>query len=314
VTAPGVTVRPAEPDDAPAVRDAIVEAFEARPVLDPPSTAADETEHSVREAIVSCGGVVAEVDGELAGALLLAHEADVLTLRRVSTRPAFRRRGVATAMATYAEEHAGALRSRVVALSARPELPDTVAFWRHRGYVTTGHRGHLVDLAKPAPVTVTLPDAQSTRRLGTALAGLLGAGDLVVLTGDLGAGKTTMTQGLGEALGVRGEITSPTFVIARVHPSTVHGPDLVHVDAYRLGGTVEVDDLDLDASVEESVTVVEWGEGKVESLAEDRLEVRLDREADGTGSAVDAGGVRRAVIRAVGRRWLEATDALAGLR
>ena len=96
---------------------------------------------------------------------------------------------------------------------------------------------------------VVVPDRDAMHRAGAALAGLLRAGDLVVLSGDLGAGKTTLTQGIGEGLGVRGGVTSPTFVIARVHPSTVGGPALVHVDAYRLGSTVEIDDLDLDASL-----------------------------------------------------------------
>jgi tRNA threonylcarbamoyladenosine biosynthesis protein TsaE len=114
------------------------------------------------------------------------------------------------------------------------------------------------------------------RALGRRLAGLLRAGDLVVLSGPLGAGKTTLTQGLGDGLGVRGPITSPTFVIARLHPSLVGGPALVHADAYRLGGLDEVDDLDLD--LDGAVTVVEWGEGLVETLSEDRLEVAIDRE------------------------------------
>ena len=92
-------------------------------------------------------------------------------------------------------------------------------------------------------------------------------GDLFVLSGDLGAGKTTFTQGLGEALSVRGPITSPTFVIARTHPSLADGPPLVHVDAYRLGSAAELDDIDLDATTEEAVTVVEWGDGMAEQLA-----------------------------------------------
>ena len=99
----------------------------------------------------------------------------------------------------------------------------------------------------------------------------------MVLTGDLGAGKTTLTQGIAEGLGVRGPITSPTFVIARVHPSLVGGPALVHVDAYRLGGLAELDDLDLDTSLEDSVTIVEWGHGLAEGLSEDRLEITLRR-------------------------------------
>jgi len=104
---------------------------------------------------------------------------------------------------------------------------------------------------------------------------MLKAGDLLVLTGDLGAGKTSLTQGIGAGLGVRGPITSPTFVIARVHPSLVGGPDLVHVDAYRLGGFAELEDLDLDTSLEEAVTVVEWGHGVAEQLSEVYLEVSM---------------------------------------
>ncbi|HET9169009.1 MAG TPA: tRNA (adenosine(37)-N6)-threonylcarbamoyltransferase complex ATPase subunit type 1 TsaE [Actinospica sp.] len=127
---------------------------------------------------------------------------------------------------------------------------------------------------------LTAADAEQTRAVGQAFAERLGPGDLVILSGELGAGKTTFTQGLAEGLGVRGPITSPTFVLARVHPSLVGGPALVHVDAYRLGSLAELDDLDLDASMDESVTVVEWGEGKAEVLAEGRSGhylVRLDR-------------------------------------
>ena len=108
-------------------------------------------------------------------------------------------------------------------------------------------------------------------------------GDLVVLSGDLGAGKTTLVQGIGAGLGVRGPVTSPTFVIARVHPSLTGGPALVHADAYRLNSPAEVDDLDLDASLETSVTVVEWGGGLVEGLAPDRLDVSIALAAPGPG-------------------------------
>jgi tRNA threonylcarbamoyladenosine biosynthesis protein TsaE len=115
------------------------------------------------------------------------------------------------------------------------------------------------------------------RELGRELATRLRAGDLVILTGPLGAGKTTLVQGIGEGLGVRGPVTSPTFVIARVHPVLAGpGPALVHADAYRLGGFSEVDDLDLDADMAHAVTVVEWGEGLAEGLAEDRLEISIE--------------------------------------
>ncbi len=120
-----------------------------------------------------------------------------------------------------------------------------------------------------------LRTVEDTHAWGAKLGALLTAGDLLVLTGDLGAGKTTLAQGIADGLGVRGPITSPTFVIARVHPSLVDGPDLVHVDAYRLAGFAELDDLDLDASIEEAVTVVEWGQGVAEQLSEDYLEVSL---------------------------------------
>lgn len=152
------------------------------------------------------------------------------------------------------------------------------------------------------------------QELGRRLAPLLRPGDLVLLTGELGAGKTTLTRGLGEALGVRGAVTSPTFVIARVHPSLTGGPALVHVDAYRLGGGLdEMEDLDLDVSLPESVVVVEWGEGKVEELSEDRLHVVIGRAvgADAPGGAdgapVDAtDDVREVTVTGLGARWADA--------
>lgn len=122
----------------------------------------------------------------------------------------------------------------------------------------------------PEPVQVLeldLPGADATRDVAAALAGLLRAGDVLVLTGDLGAGKTTFTQGLGHGLGVREGIISPTFVLSRIHPSERGGPDLVHVDAYRLRSAAELTDLDLEESVPRAVTVVEWGRGLAESLA-----------------------------------------------
>jgi tRNA threonylcarbamoyladenosine biosynthesis protein TsaE len=138
---------------------------------------------------------------------------------------------------------------------------------------------------------VILASAEDTRGLGRRLAAVLRAGDLVLLTGELGAGKTVLAQGIGAGLGVAGPVTSPTFVIARVHRGG--RLPMVHVDAYRLGGVAEVDDLDLDASLPESVTVVEWGGGLVERLAEAYLEVRLDRSAGDdsrTAELVPCGG------------------------
>lgn len=157
-------------------------------------------------------------------------------------------------------------------------------------------------------VSVVLADAAATRAYGASLAPLLRPGDLVVLTGPLGAGKTTLVQGIGTGLGVRGQVASPTFIIARVHPALGPGPALVHVDAYRLGSLDELEALDLDESLEESVTVVEWGEGLVEVLSEDRLEVVLDRGQGASAGATDDGslddvGVRTATVRGIGARW-----------
>ena len=146
--------------------------------------------------------------------------------------------------------------------------------------------------------------ADDTRAVGRRLAALLRPGDLVVLSGDLGAGKTTFAQGLGEGLNVRGSVTSPTFVISRVHPSLTDGPALVHVDAYRLGAAgsgeaaLQLDDLDLDSMLDGAVTVVEWGTGVAEALAEDRLEVEILR-----AHADEAGETRALRLTGVGPRW-----------
>ncbi|HVQ87951.1 MAG TPA: tRNA (adenosine(37)-N6)-threonylcarbamoyltransferase complex ATPase subunit type 1 TsaE [Actinomycetes bacterium] len=127
--------------------------------------------------------------------------------------------------------------------------------------------------------TFQVPDAEAMRELGRSLGRTFVAGDLVVLSGALGAGKTTLAQGIGAGLDVVGPVTSPTFVIARVHRSLANGPDLVHVDAYRLTSLAEVDDLDLDASLDESVTVVEWGDGMVEGLTNTRIVVEISRDS-----------------------------------
>lgn len=132
-----------------------------------------------------------------------------------------------------------------------------------------------------------LPDAESMHRLGITLAAALQAGDLLVLSGPLGAGKTTLTRGLGEGLGVRGPVTSPTFVLARTHPSLIGGPNLVHVDAYRLQSALELDDLDIDFP--RSVVVVEWGRGMLDGITESWLDVQIDRPRGGqTTSVTDA--------------------------
>jgi tRNA threonylcarbamoyladenosine biosynthesis protein TsaE len=149
------------------------------------------------------------------------------------------------------------------------------------------------------PTTTRIATDVAMRDLGRQLAGLLRAGDLVILTGPLGAGKTTLVQGIGAGLGVRGPVTSPTFVIARVHPVlSGSGPALVHADAYRLGSISEVDDLDLDTDAAAAVTVVEWGAGLAEGLAQDRLEILIEPDADSD--------VRTVQLNGHGARWNDA--------
>ena len=272
-------------------------AFSARRVLDPPSTALSENATTVAAAIAQYGGLLVRSNGVPSGAMLFEEAGDVLNLRRVSVDPRHQGHGVASAMVGCAEEVAVQRGLNRVQLIARVELPDTVEFWRRRGYSLVEQQDHNLILAKAMPVELTVPTADDMRAISEELAGQLRAGDVLVLSGDLGAGKTTFTQGLGAGLKVRGDITSPTFVISRVHPSLAGGPALVHVDAYRLGGIAELDDLDLDASLDDAVTVVEWGHGLAESLAPDRLDIVVTRGDDDTDET------RELRIIPVGPRW-----------
>ena len=166
---------------------------------------------------------------------------------------------------------------------------------------------------------VEAPGTDDMEAFGRELGTELRAGDLVVLTGPLGAGKTTLTRGIGAGLGVRGPVQSPTFVLARTHPSLVGGPPLVHVDAYRLGSAALLDDLDLD--FEHSVVVVEWGAGLIDDASESWLEIVIERPmgasavtdapagADGTmtdaaaSDVLDADEPRTLTVRGHGPRW-----------
>lgn len=151
---------------------------------------------------------------------------------------------------------------------------------------------------------MSVPTADDMHALGRRVGSQVRPGDLIVVDGVLGAGKTTFAQGVGAAMDVRGPVTSPTFVIARLHPSQHDGLDLVHVDAYRLQSLTELDELDLDTALDESVTVVEWGQGRAEMLSDERLELviaRSDNESDEE---------RTVELLAVGERW---ADALPGL-
>lgn len=144
---------------------------------------------------------------------------------------------------------------------------------------------------------------EQMHELGLEIGSALRAGDVLVLTGPLGAGKTTLTRGIGEGLGVRGPVTSPTFVLARTHPSLVEGPPLVHVDAYRLNSAVELDDLDIDFP--HSVVVVEWGAGMIEDLVDSWLDVVIDRPEGATAGELGDELVepRTVTLTGHGPRW-----------
>lgn len=157
-------------------------------------------------------------------------------------------------------------------------------------------------------LTASFDTAEELTEFGRELGAGLRPGDLLVLTGPLGAGKTTLTRGIGAGLGVRGPVQSPTFVIARTHPNLGDGPPLIHVDAYRLGEAALVDDLDLD--VARSVVVVEWGAGLVEELSDSRLEIVIERptgaseaSGDAEDDELDADEPRTVTLRGLGPRW-----------
>jgi tRNA threonylcarbamoyladenosine biosynthesis protein TsaE len=190
-------------------------------------------------------------------------------------------------------------------MSEGPDMRDEKEFSSNGPVAPSlGPAGSFRQLGRGTALTLTVSAAEEMRELGRRLASVLTAGDLVILSGGLGAGKTTLTQGIGDGLGVRGPITSPTFVIARVHPPLAalaagrngaagRGPALVHADAYRLGSVLELDDLDLDTDTASSVTVVEWGEGLAEGLSVDRLEISLAPVAAGRDGTPEAGGPDR---------------------
>ena len=292
------------PEAAADVLAVVRAAFAGRPVLDPPTEALAETEESIAALLARAGGLLVRADDKPVGAVVLDPVGDAIYLRRFGIDPAAQGRGLARALVRAGLRAASAAGATRVVILAREELPRTVGFWRDMGFVQTARHAPYVEMARPVPVAVDVPSAAAMRALGESVAGHLRAGDVLVLSGELGAGKTTFTQGLGEGLGVRGGVTSPTFVIARVHPSLADGPALVHVDAYRLGGQAELDDLDLDTDLDEAVTVVEWGSGLAESLSDDRLEIRIARATARTDVDPDA-DPRVVELDPVGRRWLD---------
>lgn len=301
-SADDVTFRVAEPADAEELLGVIRAAFTARRRVDPPAEALSDGVADVAAVLASGSGVVGERGGRIVAGLLIALTGDTATLRRVSVLPEASGHGVARGLVDSALGLIADLGARRVELVAREEFPELVAWWQDRGFGVVAHEGHLVRLAREVPLLIDVPTADAMRDLGRRLAGVLRAGDVIVASGDLGAGKTTLTQGIGEGLEVEGPVISPTFVISRVHTALGRRPGLVHVDAYRLGEASELADIDLDASLGDCVTVVEWGSGLAEWLSEDRLEVDIVRGLDSDSRAV--------YLTGVGPRWAGALESL----
>ncbi len=301
-----LTVRRVGPSSASVVLSIIQEAFGNRPALNPPADALSDTEASIATRLALNGGLLAKLDDEPVGTLLFDPVGDTTYLRRVGILPQAQGHGIAGAMIESAVE-AWTGRATRLAVVAREELPKTVGFWAHRGFIQTDRRSPYVELGLRLPKVYDIATPDEMRAFGGRIADDLRPGDLVVLAGDLGAGKTTFTQGLGERLGVSGSITSPTFVIAREHAARGRRPGLVHVDAYRLGTIAELDDLDLDTSFDDVVTVVEWGEGVAEALSPSRLEIRIRHAADAGGGGGEDGddGIEPRVVevQGIGPRW-----------
>lgn len=294
---PQVSLRLADPADAPAMLRVIHEAFAHRRHVDPAPAALADTVTDIEHALVGGHGVCALIDGQIVACVLVDVDALVATLRRVSVLPGFAGGGVARALVQAAMDLASSLGCSRVELLTRREFPELLKWWIRHGFEVEREDDGGFILGRAAAVVLDVPTAEEMHCLGRRLALVLRAGDVLVVDGELGAGKTTLAQGLGQGLGVTGAVTSPTFVISRVHQSGSGGPAFVHVDAYRLGDSAELSDIDLDASLAESITYIEWGSGKAEWLAEDRLEVEIVRSVDPTTNT------RSVRLTGLGSRW-----------
>ncbi len=268
-------VRAASVDEAALMQNIIVDAFSARQALDPPAEALSETLTSVRERLEREIGVLAFVDDQPAGCLFLDLSGPAM-LHRVAVLPKFRKASVASEMVRAGAEVATDEGFNELRIVAREELPEVISWWRRHGFTKRARVAHGFVLGRRLPARYEIPDEDAMKSLGRGLAKVVRAGDLIIASGELGAGKTTFTQGLGEGMKVSGPVISPTFVLSRIHPAN-SGPALVHVDAYRLSSMAELEDIDLDVSMDEAVTLVEWGEGIAEGLSADRLDIEIVR-------------------------------------
>jgi tRNA threonylcarbamoyladenosine biosynthesis protein TsaE len=279
--------------DAAVVQSLSHRAYAEHADLVPTPKALSESVEVVEAELAEQGGLVAEIDGEVVGAIRHGVEEDGRRwLRRVAVDPGVRRRGVGTALVRAAFDATAASGAPGLHLGVRQALPDTRRWYERLGFRPVREHALWWHLAYPSPVVLTGPG--DTRLLGRRLAGLATGGDLVILSGPLGAGKTTLAQGFGAGLGVPVQVRSPTYTLADQHDGG--RLRLVHVDAYRIGNADELDDLDLD--LEGAVALVEWGEGRAEQLADARLLVRLGRPP-----LVDGPDHRTARLEPAGGDW-----------
>ena len=292
-----LTVRLAEVADAETALSLMHDAFRARPVVGAAPEALADDVHSVRARITHGTGYLAFIDQTPVGLVMAARQHGAMRLGRVGVAPQYREQGVAGFLVQVVLEHLASTGEEHVHLLARKEFPQIQAWWAKQGFAPDDEEGNCVVMTRSLPVAVEVPDADAMRGLGERLAGVLRAGDLIIASGDLGAGKTTLTQGIGAGLGVSGPVISPTFVLSRVHRSLGEGPALVHVDAYRLGSAAELEDIDLEESLDGAVTLVEWGAGVAEGLAPNRLEIDIRRGIDPDDET------RWVFLTPIGPRW-----------
>ena len=287
----------ADATDASAMCRVIVDAFSHRRPVMPAPAALGETPDNIVAEMTAGFGVLALVAGEPVGVVVVSLDGRRAGIHRVSVRPGFQRLGVASVMLGVVGDLLAAHAVDEARLIARAELPEVVGWWQRHGFVECGRHGPNIELRHPVAVRVAVPAADDMHVLGVRLAGLLRAGDVVIAEGDLGAGKTTLAQGIGEGLRVAGPVVSPTFVLSRVHPSTVGGPVFVHVDAYRLGSFAELEDIDVETGLDGAVTYIEWGAGLAEGLADVRLGIDIRRSVDPRDET------RWVFLMPVGERW-----------
>ncbi|WP_277031735.1 tRNA (adenosine(37)-N6)-threonylcarbamoyltransferase complex ATPase subunit type 1 TsaE [Propionimicrobium lymphophilum] len=276
-----IEILAARPEDAQRIADVI-----GHPDLSEPSSlSVDE----IRKLLETEIGVLALADGEPVGALFL--DVTKSLLHDVHVIPQVQDEGIGAEMIRAVAELAADQGATELHVNC-PTSKTARGWYLDNGFVSTGSS----ELTRKLPLRVIVPDAGAMKKLGAKLAKILVPGDMIIASGELGAGKTTFTQGLGAGMGVSGPVISPTFVLSRIHENE-NGPALIHVDAYRLGSAAELEDLDLELQMENAVTLVEWGDGLAEGLRENRLNLEILRASN------PADQTRIVYLDGVGPRW-----------